>query len=68
MSVPAKKKPKSATKRRRSHQALKRVKLVKCPKCSKPTLPHHACPNCGTYQGREVIKFKEKKKKTKGNK
>jgi len=68
MSVPAKKRPASATKRRRSHLALKKVNLVKCPKCDKPIRPHHACPNCGVYNGRDVIKFKDKKKKSKKDK
>jgi hypothetical protein len=26
-------------------------------------MPHHACPVCGTYNGREVVKIKEKKTK-----
>jgi ribosomal protein L32 len=25
-------------------------------------LPHTVCPNCGHYEGREVIEIKEKKK------
>lgn len=63
MSVPAKRRPASAGKRRRSHQALKLARLIKCPKCGKKTRPHQVCPFCGTYQGREVVKLKIKKKK-----
>jgi large subunit ribosomal protein L32 len=29
--------------------------LVACPQCRKPRLSHHACPNCGTYRGRQII-------------
>ena len=63
MTVPGKRRSASAGKRRRSHQALSKIKTIKCSKCGKPTLPHRVCPFCGTYQGREVIKFKPKKKK-----
>lgn len=63
MSVSKKKKASSRTKRGRSHKALTKVKLVKCKKCGKSTLPHMTCPACGTYQGKEIIKPKVKKKK-----
>jgi len=32
------------------------TKTVACPKCAAPILPHHACPKCGEYRGRVVIK------------
>ncbi len=28
--------------------------LSECPQCHHPVRPHHACPNCGHYRGREV--------------
>ncbi|MDO8668459.1 MAG: 50S ribosomal protein L32 [bacterium] len=65
MSVPAKRRSRSEVRRGRSHQALKKVVLNKCPKCSKAILPHHACQFCGFYNGREVIKVKSKVKKNK---
>jgi len=65
MSVSKSKKSSSRTKRGRSHQALTVKKLTKCPKCSKPKMPHQVCPSCGSYQGKEIIKLKIKKKKEK---
>lgn len=41
--------------RRRAHDALKARNVVNCPNCGEPRLPHRVCPNCGHYQGREVI-------------
>ncbi len=65
MSVPKSKKSISRTKRGRSHQALTVKKLIKCPKCDKPKMPHQVCPACGSYQGKEIVKLKIKKKKEK---
>jgi len=28
-------------------------------------MPHHVCPNCGTYNGVQVIEIKEKTKRKK---
>jgi large subunit ribosomal protein L32 len=47
---------------RRSHLALTPPALENCPQCHSPKLPHHACPVCGTYNGREAIKIKAPKK------
>jgi large subunit ribosomal protein L32 len=40
--------------RRAANFKLKGVSVVKCPKCKEPTLPHRACPSCGTYKGEQV--------------
>jgi len=32
---------------------------MSCPNCKEPVLPLYVCPACGTYKGREIIKFKE---------
>lgn len=34
------------------------VNIHTCPKCKGPIMPHKACPKCGTYKGRDVIKIK----------
>ena len=61
-ALPKRKKSKSRARNRLSHNALKPPALVLCPQCHSPILPHHACPTCGTYNGREVVKIEEKKK------
>ena len=37
--------------------------LIKCPNCGKFRFPHRACPSCGYYDNREVVKQKVKKVK-----
>jgi large subunit ribosomal protein L32 len=60
--LPKRKKSKSRAGNRLSHSALKPPVMVFCPQCHSPKLPHHVCPTCGTYNGREVVKIEEKKK------
>ena len=43
---------------RRSQQHLKPMQLVECPQCHNPRQPHHVCPLCGTYRGRQVVAAK----------
>ncbi len=43
---------------RRSQQHLKPLQLVECPQCHNPRQPHHVCPLCGTYRGRQVVAVK----------
>jgi large subunit ribosomal protein L32 len=37
--------------------------LVRCSHCGSMRLPHHACPDCGTYKGKEVLDIEVEKKK-----
>lgn len=46
----------SNTRSRRSQWKTTVPTLVTCPNrgCGEKTLPHVACPSCGTYKGRQV--------------
>jgi large subunit ribosomal protein L32 len=57
--LPKKKHSSGRRDRRRAHHALKTRNLVQCSNCSELRLPHHVCPNCGHYQGREIIEVEE---------
>lgn len=46
--VPTKHHSKSKVGRRRSHLALKKVKLAVCSNCQAPKLPHRVCAKCKT--------------------
>ena len=60
MAVPKRRTSKSRQGHRRSHHNLGSGKGVQyCPRCNEPVLPHRVCPNCGSYQGREVINMEE---------
>lgn len=71
MPTPKQRHTKSRRNKRRSHHALKKRTIFTCTKCGQPLLPHQVCPNCGFYNGREVIDTlkkltkKERKKKKK---
>lgn len=62
-AVPKKKTSHAKQGRRRAHLMIAPVQLTPCPRCHQPHLPHHACPVCGTYQGREVIDVGAKDRK-----
>ncbi len=55
MPVPKKKTSSARRDKRRAPQKLTVDTASVCPQCKSPKLPHRACPNCGTYKGREVI-------------
>ncbi len=60
--LPKRKISKGRRNRRRSHDALQAHNLVACSNCGSMRLPHTVCPNCGFYQGREVIEIEKEKK------
>lgn len=55
MAVPKKKVSKSRRNMRRAHHALTPVNSIECPNCGARKLPHHLCPSCGYYKGRQVL-------------
>ncbi len=55
MAVPKKKTSPSRRNMRRAHHALKPVGSVECSSCGDRKLPHHICPSCGHYKGRQVL-------------
>jgi large subunit ribosomal protein L32 len=58
VAVPKKKTSKSRRDMRRSqHDRISAPAVSECPQCGAPTMPHHACPGCGTYRGRQVIEL-----------
>ncbi len=55
--MPVPKRKTSRTKRdtrRATHQISAPAKSV-CPQCHQPKLPHRVCPQCGYYNGKEVV-------------
>ncbi|MFC1951414.1 50S ribosomal protein L32 [Chloroflexota bacterium] len=62
MALPKRKYAKARQGKRRSHLGVTPLSLHNCPQCHSPKLPHHVCPTCGSYAGREVIEIKNPKK------
>ena len=64
-ALPKRKTSKARKNERRSHIKVAEMPgLVECSECHNLKMPHQVCPNCGTYNGRQVIELKEPKKKT----
>ncbi|MBW2061225.1 MAG: 50S ribosomal protein L32 [Deltaproteobacteria bacterium] len=59
MAVQKRKMSRSKSRKRRTHYSQKQPTLVHCSQCDELKLPHHVCPNCGTYQGRQIIEVGE---------
>ncbi len=61
-ALPKKKISQSRRGARRSHDRIVPLPLTMCPQCQtlKPT--HRVCPNCGTYNGHQILTIKAKKR------
>ena len=57
MAVPKRKKSPSRRNMRRSHHRLSPASHIECPQCGEQKRPHHVCPSCGYYRGREAVKI-----------
>lgn len=61
MPVPKKKRSKSKKRIKRACWKLEEVSLSLCPVCRFATRSHVACKNCGSYDGVQVIKRRQRK-------
>jgi len=55
MAVPKRKTGRSKTHSRRSSHKLTPSAMSTCPQCSSVKLPHRVCPECGFYNGKEIV-------------
>ncbi len=58
MSVPKKRQTSSRRNIRRAKLKVEPRALVSCAKCKKRIPAHKACPHCGSYKGKEVMKVR----------
>ncbi|MFZ3116661.1 MAG: 50S ribosomal protein L32 [Syntrophales bacterium] len=59
MPNPVKRHSRTRRNMRRAHDFLTPTEVNACPQCGQAKLSHHACSNCGTYKGREVLSLKK---------
>lgn len=55
MALPKRRKSHSRVRTRQQQWRAKKVTMTTCPSCSVAILPHRACAQCGTYNGRQVM-------------
>jgi len=63
LAVPKRKTSKSKRDKRRTHDKLKMLNIVDCPRCHSKKISHRVCENCGYYSEHEIIIFEEKGKR-----
>ncbi len=55
MAVPKRKTGRAKTNSRRSSHKLTAAGTSTCPQCNSTKLPHRVCPECGYYNGKEIV-------------
>lgn len=55
MANPKNRNSRTRRKMRRTHWKLQLKTLSVCSHCHEPKLAHRVCPNCGYYDGRQVM-------------
>ena len=56
MAVPFRRTSKTKKRMRRNgNYKVTANNTVKCPNCGEAIKPHRVCPNCGFYNGKEVV-------------
>ncbi|MBN18605.1 MAG: 50S ribosomal protein L32 [Chloroflexi bacterium] len=53
--LPKKKHSKKRRGDKRAHKSINAIKTVKCSQCNSAYIPHRVCPECGYYNGKEII-------------
>ncbi|MEN6413477.1 MAG: 50S ribosomal protein L32 [Veillonellales bacterium] len=56
MAVPKRKMSKARRDKRRANWKLTVPGFIVCPQCHELKMPHRVCPECGYYNGKEVVK------------
>jgi large subunit ribosomal protein L32 len=59
MAVPKRKTSRARRDARRANHAAVGPSVAECPRCHSPKLSHRVCPNCGMYNGRQVVNVEE---------
>ena len=59
MAQPKRRWSKQRTHTKRSTWKLENKTIATCKHCNEPIMPHRVCPNCGYYDGKEVVKQEE---------
>ncbi len=55
MAVPKRKVSKARYRTRRSINRYHAPQLNQCANCGAACKPHHVCPSCGYYKGRQIV-------------
>jgi large subunit ribosomal protein L32 len=62
VGLPKKKVSSARRGQRRSHDRIVVPPLMSCPQCKHRKPTHQVCPNCGTYNGIDVLRLDAKAK------